>query len=158
LLTLLLGSPSCLFFRFFPALFFLGSPLGFGLQSLCVLLSLLTGFGLFHSSLFWRHPWLIQRFDDLSAETLDLLSDCRRLNIKMTQLTPIDILTCSYSCENNIIAPFGLVLEHGNRNIKNWKNEVVSTECFFASEKRFCRLRKLFDRLTYRCRPLSVNR
>src|SRR5262245_13345225 len=122
-----------------PLLFlFVGSPLGLGVQPPCFLLGLLPGSGLFHSpALFRRHPWLIQRFDNVPTETLDLLTDGGRLNIEMTQRTPIDILTPSDSRENGIIAPFGLVLERGNRNIENWKNEVASIDFFFASEKQF---------------------
>src|SRR5262249_54745081 len=94
---------------------FVGSPLGLGLQPPCFLLGLLPGSGLFHSpALFRRDPWLIQRFDNVPTETLDLLTDGGRLNIEMTQRTPIDILTPSDSRENGIIAPFGLVLERGN--------------------------------------------
>src|SRR5262245_33835701 len=51
------------------------------------------------------------RIDNVPTETLDLLTDGRRLNIEMTQRTPIDILTPSDSRENGIIAPSGLVLE-----------------------------------------------
>src|SRR5262245_9906814 len=117
---------------------FVGSPLGLGRQPPCFLLGLLPGSGLFHApALFRRHPWLIQRFHDLLTEALDLLTDGGRLNIEMTQGTPIDILTPSDSRENGIIVPFGLVLERGNRNIENRENEVVSIDCFFASEERF---------------------
>src|SRR5262245_50509411 len=117
---------------------FVGSPFGLGLQPPCLLLGLLSGSDLFDSpALFRRHPWLIQRFDNLQTEALDLLTDGGRLHIEMTQGTPIDILTSSDGRENGIIAPSSLVLERGNRNIENWKNEVASIDCFFASEKRF---------------------
>ena len=65
-----------------------------------------------------------------------MLSYSGRLNVEMTQGTPIDILTASNGRENGIIAPFGLVLEGSNRNVKNWKNKVASTDRFFASKKR----------------------
>ncbi len=109
--ALFLGALPCRHFCSFPAFVFLCSPLGLGLQSPRLLFGLLPGFGLrlpllllllrsplgfFHSpALFRRRPWLIQRFDDLLTEALNLLPDFARLNIEMTQGTLIDILTSS---------------------------------------------------------------
>jgi len=118
-----------------PSRLFLGSPFGF--QPAGLFLGLLPD-GFFSSlALFRRNPWLIQRFDHFLTEALDLLSDGSRLNIEMTQGTPIDVLTASNDRENRIISPFGLALERTNRNVKNWKNEVISTDFFFSGEKRF---------------------
>src|SRR5262249_8260251 len=84
-----------------------------------------------------RNPWLIQRFDNPFTEARDLLPYGGRVNIEMTQGTPIDVLTRSDDRQNGVSAPLGLVLERGNRNVKNWKNEVVSNDRFFACEKCF---------------------
>ncbi len=149
-LWLFLRSPPCLHFCSFPALLFLGSSPSLGLQSPCLLLGSLPGLGfrlplllflsfprvLFNSpTLFRRCPWLIQCFDNLLTEVLDLLPDFARLNVEMTQETPIDILALPDGREDGITAPFGLVFERGNRNVKNRENKVVSTESLFASEK-----------------------
>jgi hypothetical protein len=69
------------------------------------------------------------------TQALDLLSDGGSLNIEMTQGPPIDILTPCNGRENGIIAPLGLILERGNRDIDNRKHEVVSTKGCFTSEK-----------------------
>ena len=83
--ALFLGALPGFGFRLLAVLLFLGSPLGLSLQPPCFLLSLLLGFDLVHSpALFRRGPWLIQCFDDLLTEALDLLSDGGRLNIEMT--------------------------------------------------------------------------
>src|SRR5262245_25927759 len=100
-------------FQLFPVLLFLVSPLG--LQPSCLFLGLLPGFGLFHSlALFRRYPRLVQRFDNPLTEMPDLLSDGARLNIVITQGTPIDVLTVTNSRENGIIPPFSLALERGD--------------------------------------------
>jgi hypothetical protein len=53
----------------------------------------------------------------------------------MTQGTPIHVLTQRDGRKNRIIAPFGLVFERGNRNVKNRKHQIVSTKLYFTSEK-----------------------
>src|SRR5262245_22669387 len=101
---LLLGLLSDFCFRLTTALLFFRSSRG--LQPPCLLLGLLPGSGLFHApALFRRGPRLIQCIDDLSRETLDVLSRSGRMNIEMTQRTPIDVLTPSNGRKNEIIAP-----------------------------------------------------
>ena len=90
-------------------------PFGLGFQAPRLVLCLLPGFGLRLSQTFFRRsPWLVQRFDNLTTQALDLLAHGSRLHIEMTQGTPIDILTQRDGRENGIMAPFGLVLESGN--------------------------------------------
>src|SRR5262249_17544828 len=60
-----------------------------------------------------------------------------RLRVEVTQRAPIDVLAPCDGREHRVAAPFGFVLERGDRNVEDRKYQVVATERRLASEEGF---------------------